>query len=81
MRLALQWVTSILFSTTHANVLDYRYNIRAFDTSPYYGVSEIVLGTVLKVLEPIFPRSSYKLVCPVFLRYISPSSSHCMLLN
>ncbi|KAI1793007.1 Aldo/keto reductase [Ganoderma leucocontextum] len=39
-----------------------RYNIRAFDTSPYYGVSEIVLGTALKVLEPIFPRSSYKLM-------------------
>lgn len=39
-----------------------QYNIRAFDTSPYYGVSEIVLGTALKVLQPIFPRSSYKLM-------------------
>ncbi|TBU32214.1 Aldo/keto reductase [Dichomitus squalens] len=39
-----------------------RYGIRAFDTSPYYGPSEIVLGTALKVLEPILPRSSYKLM-------------------
>ncbi|KAI0751260.1 Aldo/keto reductase [Daedaleopsis nitida] len=39
-----------------------RYGIRAFDTSAYYGPSEIVLGTALKVLEPIFPRSTYKLM-------------------
>ena len=39
-----------------------RYGIRAFDTSPYYGPSEIVLGTALKVLEPEFPRSSYQIV-------------------
>ncbi|KAI0643697.1 Aldo/keto reductase [Trametes meyenii] len=39
-----------------------RYGINAFDTSAYYGPSEIVLGTALKVLEPEFPRSSYKLM-------------------
>ncbi|KII95959.1 hypothetical protein PLICRDRAFT_97603 [Plicaturopsis crispa FD-325 SS-3] len=39
-----------------------RYGIRAFDTSPYYGPSEIVLGTVLKILAPEFPRSSYQLM-------------------
>ncbi|KAI8984995.1 Aldo/keto reductase [Trametes punicea] len=39
-----------------------RYGINAFDTSPYYGTSEIVLGTALKVLEPEFPRSSYILM-------------------
>ncbi|KAI0773784.1 Aldo/keto reductase [Fomes fomentarius] len=42
-----------------------RYGIRAFDTSPYYGPSEIILGTALKVLEPIFSRSSYKLITKV----------------
>ncbi|KAI0662939.1 Aldo/keto reductase [Cubamyces menziesii] len=39
-----------------------RYGIDAFDTSPYYGTSEIVLGAALKVLEPEFPRASYKLM-------------------
>ncbi|KAI0313454.1 Aldo/keto reductase family-domain-containing protein [Amylostereum chailletii] len=39
-----------------------RYGIRSFDTSPYYGVSEIVLGTALKALEPEFPRASYQLM-------------------
>ncbi|KAH9853872.1 Aldo/keto reductase [Lenzites betulinus] len=39
-----------------------RYGINAFDTSAYYGPSEIVLGTALKVLELEFPRSSYKLI-------------------
>ncbi|KAH0839603.1 Aldo/keto reductase family-domain-containing protein [Lanmaoa asiatica] len=38
-----------------------RYGIRAFDTSPYYGPSEIVLGNALKVLENEFPRSSYQI--------------------
>jgi len=38
-----------------------RYGIRAFDTSAYYGPSEIVLGTALKTLQKEFPRSSYKL--------------------
>ncbi|EGO01557.1 hypothetical protein SERLA73DRAFT_176907 [Serpula lacrymans var. lacrymans S7.3] len=36
-----------------------RYGIRAFDTSPYYGPSEIILGNALKALEQEFPRSSY----------------------
>ncbi|EJD01295.1 Aldo/keto reductase [Fomitiporia mediterranea MF3/22] len=39
-----------------------RYGINAFDTSAYYGPSEIVLGTVLKGLEPEFPRASYQLI-------------------
>ncbi|ETW84491.1 hypothetical protein HETIRDRAFT_63218 [Heterobasidion irregulare TC 32-1] len=39
-----------------------RYGIRSFDTSPYYGSSEIVLGTALKGLEAEFPRESYKLM-------------------
>ncbi|EIW82468.1 Aldo keto reductase [Coniophora puteana RWD-64-598 SS2] len=36
-----------------------RYGIRAFDTSPYYGPSEIILGTALNALKDEFPRSSY----------------------
>ncbi|KAI5124758.1 hypothetical protein M0805_005392 [Coniferiporia weirii] len=39
-----------------------RYGITAFDTSAYYGPSEIVLGTVLKGLDKEFPRSSYQLM-------------------
>ncbi|EIN10333.1 Aldo/keto reductase [Punctularia strigosozonata HHB-11173 SS5] len=39
-----------------------RYGIKAFDTSAYYGPSEIVLGTVLKSLEAEFPRLSYKIM-------------------
>ncbi|EPQ59501.1 Aldo/keto reductase [Gloeophyllum trabeum ATCC 11539] len=39
-----------------------RYGINVFDTAPYYGNSEIVLGTVLKALQPEFPRTSYKLI-------------------
>ncbi|KAM6495684.1 Aldo/keto reductase [Amanita muscaria] len=39
-----------------------RYGIRAFDTSVYYGKSEIVLGNILKALELEFPRSSYQLM-------------------
>lgn len=44
----------------------YRYGIRAFDTSPFYGPSEIVLGNALKALENDFPRSSYQIVRAVF---------------
>ncbi|KAI0698867.1 Aldo/keto reductase [Cytidiella melzeri] len=39
-----------------------RYGLKAFDTSAYYGPSEIVLGTALKTLAPEFPRESYKLL-------------------
>ncbi|KAF9649301.1 Aldo/keto reductase [Thelephora ganbajun] len=39
-----------------------RYGIRAFDTSAYYGPSEIVLGGVLKALKDEFPRESCKLI-------------------
>lgn len=39
-----------------------RYGITTFDTSAFYGPSEIILGTILKTLEPEFPRESYKLM-------------------
>ncbi|EKM59584.1 uncharacterized protein PHACADRAFT_170169 [Phanerochaete carnosa HHB-10118-sp] len=39
-----------------------RYGIRAFDTSAYYGPSEIILGATLKALEIEFPRQSYQLM-------------------
>ncbi|KAG8968093.1 hypothetical protein FRC03_008653 [Tulasnella sp. 419] len=39
-----------------------RYGINAFDTSPWYGASEIILGSILKALEREFPRSSYQLM-------------------
>ncbi|KAF4619372.1 hypothetical protein D9613_005452 [Agrocybe pediades] len=39
-----------------------RYGIRAFDTSAYYGPSEIVLGNILHALREEFPRSSYQLM-------------------
>ncbi|KAL4264216.1 Aldo-keto reductase [Pleurotus pulmonarius] len=39
-----------------------RYGVRAFDTSPYYGPSEIILGDSLRALSGEFPRSSYQLM-------------------
>ncbi|KAF5357625.1 hypothetical protein D9758_007444 [Tetrapyrgos nigripes] len=39
-----------------------RYGIRTFDTSIYYGPSEVVVGNALKMIEAEFPRSSYKLM-------------------
>ncbi|KAF7353094.1 hypothetical protein MVEN_01277400 [Mycena venus] len=39
-----------------------RCGITAFDTSAYYGPSEILLGNALKVLKDEFPRSSYQLM-------------------
>ncbi|KAJ3503398.1 hypothetical protein NLJ89_g8452 [Agrocybe chaxingu] len=39
-----------------------RYGIRAFDTSVYYGPSEIVLGNALHALREEFPRSSYQIM-------------------
>ncbi|KAG8876068.1 hypothetical protein FRB98_007472 [Tulasnella sp. 332] len=39
-----------------------RYGIAAFDTSPYYGASEIILGQILLALRDQFPRSSYSLI-------------------
>ncbi|KAJ7755656.1 Aldo/keto reductase [Mycena maculata] len=39
-----------------------RYGITAFDTSAYYGPSEILLGNALKALKDEFPRSSYQLM-------------------
>ncbi|KAF8607646.1 Aldo/keto reductase [Ceratobasidium sp. AG-I] len=38
-----------------------RYGIRGFDTSPYYGTSEIVLGAILGAVVDEFPRESYKI--------------------
>ena len=38
------------------------YGIRAFDTSAYYGPSEVVLGNILDILRIEFPRSAYQLV-------------------
>ncbi|KAJ7162580.1 Aldo/keto reductase [Mycena crocata] len=39
-----------------------RYGITAFDTSAYYGPSEVLLGKALHALENEFPRSSYQLM-------------------
>ncbi|KAJ7688382.1 Aldo/keto reductase [Mycena rosella] len=39
-----------------------RYGITAFDTSAYYGPSEIILGNALAALKDEFPRSSYQLM-------------------
>lgn len=37
-----------------------KYGLAYFDTSPYYGESETVLGNVLAALKNEFPRESYK---------------------
>ncbi|KAG8956653.1 hypothetical protein FRC04_000131 [Tulasnella sp. 424] len=39
-----------------------RYGINSFDTSPYYGASEIILGQILQALKNDYPRSSYTLI-------------------
>ncbi|KAJ7067964.1 Aldo/keto reductase [Mycena amicta] len=39
-----------------------RYGINAFDTSVYYGPSEVLLGSALLALKDEFPRSSYQLM-------------------
>ncbi|KAJ8462950.1 hypothetical protein ONZ45_g17750 [Pleurotus djamor] len=39
-----------------------RYGINAFDTSPYYGASEIILGDCLHTVASEFPRSSYQII-------------------
>ncbi|KAF7313526.1 hypothetical protein HMN09_00508600 [Mycena chlorophos] len=39
-----------------------RYGINAFDTSAYYGPSEVLLGEALFALKDEFPRSSYQLM-------------------
>ncbi|KAF7978339.1 hypothetical protein HWV62_973 [Athelia sp. TMB] len=48
------------FAPVRAVRLALRYGIRSFDTSAYYGPSEIILGAALKAIEKEFPRSSYK---------------------
>lgn len=37
-------------------------NVAAFDTSPYYGPSETLLGDALRQIEPTPPRESYFLI-------------------
>lgn len=61
-RLALRYILECS-SYIFADCCLQRYGIRAFDTSPYYGSSETVLGNILHVLRDEFPRSSYQLVC------------------
>ncbi|KAF9076629.1 Aldo/keto reductase [Rhodocollybia butyracea] len=39
-----------------------RYGIKAFDTSIYYGPSEVVLGNALQSIKDEFPRESYQLM-------------------
>ncbi|KAL1758795.1 Aldo/keto reductase family-domain-containing protein [Schizophyllum commune] len=39
-----------------------RYGITAFDTSRYYGESEVVLGEALKAVADEFPRESYQIM-------------------
>ncbi|KAI8972127.1 NADP-dependent oxidoreductase domain-containing protein [Pilobolus umbonatus] len=39
--------------------------INCFDTSPYYGQSEKILGDALLKLRPIYPRSSYYLATKI----------------
>ena len=60
-RLALR--CKLYLSASYRSLTWYRYGIRSFDTSAYYGPSEIILGACLKSLEKEFPRPSYKLVC------------------
>ncbi|KAF5393797.1 hypothetical protein D9757_000386 [Collybiopsis confluens] len=39
-----------------------RYGIKAFDTSIYYGPSEVVLGNALRAVKDEFPRESYQIM-------------------
>ncbi|KAJ6789526.1 hypothetical protein PWT90_03107 [Aphanocladium album] len=52
---------------THMSYVDIvrralEHNIAAFDTSPYYGPSEILLGDALRRIEPAPARDSYFLI-------------------
>ncbi|KAG6378391.1 Aldo/keto reductase family-domain-containing protein [Boletus reticuloceps] len=62
-RLALRYVcvSHLVIRRSDGMVYEHRYDIRAFDTAPFYGPSEIVLGNALKALKNEFPRSSYQL--------------------
>ncbi|WRT70394.1 uncharacterized protein IL334_007392 [Kwoniella shivajii] len=42
-----------------------RCGMKAFDTSPWYHPSEIVLGNIFKALESDYPRGSYHLITKV----------------
>jgi Aldo/keto reductase family len=48
-----------------ASTSTHRYGIRAFDTSPYYDNSEIILGDALQALSREFPRRAYQLLTKV----------------
>ena len=52
------------------------YGISSFDTSAYYGPSEIILGTLLQDerIRSEFPRESYKIV-----RLLAPITTSCSL--
>lgn len=39
--------------------------VRAFDNAPHYAPAEAVLGRALKILEPLHPRHSYKVITKV----------------
>lgn len=39
--------------------------MNAFDTAPYYGSSEVILGAILRSLSATYPRTSYKLITKV----------------
>ena len=56
-----------------------RYGISAFDTSPYYGPSEIILGNALEALKHEFPRSSYQLVRAIASHHPRPLTLHSLL--
>lgn len=53
---------AFFFANITASTHKSRYGIRTFDTSPFYGRSEAILGHALNALESEFPRSSYQLV-------------------
>jgi len=42
-----------------------RYGMNVFDTAPFYGDAEIILGNALRALRREFPRDSYTLVTKV----------------
>ncbi|KAG8747506.1 hypothetical protein FRC10_000642 [Ceratobasidium sp. 414] len=59
-RLALRYVLKQRFDAG-SDLVD-SYGIKGFDTSAYYGTSEIVLGAILRAIADEFPRESYKIV-------------------
>jgi D-arabinose 1-dehydrogenase len=64
-RLALRCVAPEPSRRVSDSILLSRYGISVIDTSPYYGMSEIILGSVLRALALEFPRQSYRLMTKV----------------